>query len=162
QNLIPFLEAVRRQIIQASPRIAIAQSTTMDLELTRAIGPVRQGMNLVSLLTGLALLLGAIGIYGGMPHFVLRRTRDWGIKIPLGMGRRQVVCSVVRRGSGLVAMGIGVGLAGFLLVGRLLRPLIYGIGASDPAAIAIAASALMLVGVVAAFLPAARAGRTDP
>jgi ABC-type antimicrobial peptide transport system permease subunit len=162
QDLLPFLETVRQTITEASPRVAIAQSTTMDLEVARAVGPVRQVMTLVSLLTGLALLLGAIGIYGVMSHFVLRRKRDWGIKIALGLAPRQVVSSVVGRGSSLVAAGIGIGLGGFLLLGRLLRPFIYGIGASDPAAIAIAAVALMLVGVVAAFLPAARAGRTDP
>lgn len=162
QNPLPFLATVRRTITEASPRVAIAQSTTMDLEVARAVGPVRQVMTLVSLLTGLALLLGAIGIYGVMSHFVLRRKRDWGIKIALGLAPRQVVSSVVGRGSSLVATGIGVGLGGFLLLGRLLRPFIYGIGASDPAAITVAAAALMLVGVVAAFLPAARAGRTDP
>lgn len=162
QDLVPFLETVRRTINEASPRIAIAQASTMDMEVARAVGPVRQVMTLVSLLTGLALLLGAIGIYGVMSHFVLRRKRDWGIKLALGLAPRQVVSSVVGRGTRLVAAGIGIGLAGFLLVGRLLRPLIYGIGAADPAAIAIAAGALMLVGVVAAFLPAARAGRTDP
>lgn len=162
QNLLPYLEAARRVITEASPRIAIAQSTTMDLEVARAVGPVRQVMTLVSMLTSLALLLGAIGIYGVMSHFVLRRKRDWGIKIALGLAPRQVMSSVVGRGASLVAIGIGVGLAGFLLLGRLLRPLIYGIGSSDPAAIVLAASVLLLVGVAAAFLPAARAGRTDP
>lgn len=162
QDLIPFLNAVRRQIVAASPRIAIAQSTTMDMEVARAVGPVRQVMTLVSLLTGLALLLGAIGVYGVMSHFVLRRKRDWGIRIALGLAPGQVVSSVVGRGFSLVAAGVGCGLVGFLFLGRLLRPLIYGIGASDPAAIAIAATALMIVGVVAALVPAARAGRTDP
>jgi hypothetical protein len=162
QNPVPFLETVRRTITQAAPRVAIAQATTMDQELARAVGPVRQVMTLVSLLTGLALLLGAIGIYGVMSHFVLRRKRDWGIRIALGLRPSRVISSVVGRGSTLVAFGIALGLGGFLLLGRLLRPLIYGIGATDPAAIAIAAAALLLVGICAAFLPAARASRTDP
>lgn len=159
---VPSLEAVRRAIHETSPRVAIAQSTSMDNEVARAVGPVRQIMSLVSLLTGLALLLGAIGIYGVMSHFVSRRKRDWGIRIALGQRPNQVVTTVVRHGAALVAVGVGIGLLSFLGAGRLLRPLIYGIGAADPASIAMAAAALMLVGVFAAWLPAARAGRTDP
>jgi ABC-type antimicrobial peptide transport system permease subunit len=97
-----------------------------------------------------------------MSHLVMRRKRDWGIRIALGLPPSKVVSSVVGRGSSLVAIGVGIGLGGFLLLGRLLRPFIYGIGAADPAAIAMAAGVLMLVGAVAAFLPAARAARTDP
>jgi ABC-type antimicrobial peptide transport system permease subunit len=134
----------------------------MDQELAHAVGPVRQVMTLLSLLTGLALLLGAVGIYGVMSHFVLRRKRDWGIRIALGLRPSRVISDIVGRGATLAAVGIVLGLGGFLALGRLLKPLIYGIGPSDPTAIAIAAVTLLLVGVLAAFLPAARASRTDP
>jgi predicted permease len=159
---LPMLTSVRRAINETSPRVAIAQASTMEHQVALAIGPVRQIMSLVSLLTGLALLLGAIGIYGVMSHFVSRRKRDWGIRIALGQRPNHVISTVVRHGSALVGIGIGIGLVSFLAVGRLLRPLIYGIGAADPASISAAALALLLVGVFAAWLPAARASRTDP
>lgn len=162
QDPVPLLETVRRTLTEAAPRVAIAQTTTLDQELANAMGPVRQVLTLVSLLTGLALLLGAIGIYGVMSHFVLRRKRDWGIRLALGLRPSRIIASVVGQGSALVALGIACGLISFLFLGRLLRPLIYGIGAADPAAIMVAAAALLLVGLVAALLPAARASRTDP
>lgn len=159
---LPDLERVRRLVQEVAPRVAVSQATTMEEEVTRAMGPVRQLLALVSILTALALLLGAIGIYGVMAHFVARRKRDWGIRIALGLRPGRAVSNVVGRGLGLVASGIALGLLAFLLLGRLLRPFVYGIGATDPAAIALAAAVLLLVGVAAALVPAARAGRTDP
>jgi ABC-type antimicrobial peptide transport system permease subunit len=119
-------------------------------------------MTLVSLLTTLALVLGAIGIYGVISHFVARRKRDWGIRIALGLRPSRVVGGVVRRGASLVVAGIAIGLAAFVLFARLLSSLIYGVGATDPLAIAAAVVALLMVGVLAALVPATRASRTDP
>jgi ABC-type antimicrobial peptide transport system permease subunit len=134
----------------------------MEQVLARAVGPVRQIMTLVALLTGLALVLGAIGIYGVISHFVSRRKRDWGIRIALGLSPSRVIGGVVRRGATLVVAGIGIGLVAFVMLARLLSSLIYGVGATDPLAIAAATVALLVVGVLAALLPAARASRTDP
>jgi predicted permease len=159
---VTLLETVRRTIVEAAPRVAVAEATTMDQVLALAVGPARQIMTLVTLLTGLALLLGAIGIYGVMSHFVARRKRDWGIRIALGLNPAKVVSGVVGRGSRLVALGVVLGLSGFVLLGKFLKPLIYGIGPTDPAALAGATLGLLVVGVVAALLPATRASRTDP
>ena len=119
-------------------------------------------MTLVSLLTALALLLGGIGIYGVISHFVARRKRDWGIRIALGLSPSRVVGGVVGRGTTLVVVGISIGVLAFVVFARLLSSLIYGVGATDPLAIAAAVGALLMVGVLAALVPAARASRTDP
>ncbi|HEV8364869.1 MAG TPA: FtsX-like permease family protein [Gemmatimonadaceae bacterium] len=116
----------------------------------------------MSLLTALALVLGAIGIYGVVSHFVVRRRRDWGIRMSLGLSPSRVVGGVVRRSATLVAVGVSIGLLAFVVFARLLSSLIYGVGATDPLAIAAAVVALRTVGVLAALVPAARAGRTDP
>jgi putative ABC transport system permease protein len=156
------LPGVRAALTRVAPRVAIQETTTLEQELARAVGPVRRIMMLVALLTAMAVLLGAIGIYGVMSHFVSRRRRDWGIRIALGLSPARVLSGVVVRGTSLVGIGIGIGLAGFVLLARLLTSLIYGVGSTDPLAIGGAAVVLMVVGAVAALVPALRASQTDP
>ncbi|MFI5243896.1 MAG: FtsX-like permease family protein, partial [Gemmatimonadales bacterium] len=157
-----LLPSVRSAIRRAAPRVAIEETTTMDGVLARAVGPVRQIVRLVALLTALALVLGAIGIYGVMSHFVSRRKRDWGIRIALGLSPARVLAGVVGRATALVAAGIGFGLVAFVLVARFLTSLIYGVGRSDPVALTAAIAGLLLVGVAATLVPAVRASATDP
>jgi hypothetical protein len=157
--LLPAVQAAMRQV---APRVAVQEATTMDEVLAMAVGPVRQIMALVAPLTSLALVLGAVGIYGVMSHFVARRRRDWGIRIALGLNPARVLSGVVGHGISLIALGIGFGLGAFMLLARLLTSLIYGIGTTDPVAIGGAVVALALVGAVAALVPAVRASRTDP
>ena len=162
QKPVALLTSVRAAITRADPRVAIQEATTMEQVLARAAGPAKQVLTLVTLLTTLALVLGAIGIYGVMSHFVARRQRDWGIRIALGLSPARVLSGVVGHSTSLVGIGIGLGLAVFVVLARLLTTLIYGIGTTDPLAIGWSVVALLVVGVVAAFLPALRASRTDP
>lgn len=157
-----ILDPARRAIQRALPQVAIQDQTTMASVFDRAIGPARQVMALLTLLGGLALALGAIGVYGVVSHFVARRRRDWAIRLALGMSPVRVVGQIVSRGGALVAAGIVVGLAGFLLLARLLASLLYGVGTADPLSIAGAAAILLGTGLLAALLPARRASRIDP
>jgi ABC-type antimicrobial peptide transport system permease subunit len=162
QQPVALLPSVRSAITTANPRVAIQEATTMEQVLARAAGPAKQVLTLVTLLTTLALLLGAIGIYGVMSHFVARRQRDWGIRIALGLSPARVLSGVVGHCTSLVGIGIGLGLLGFVLLARLLTSLVYGISTTDPLAVGGSIVALMAVGIVAALLPALRASRTDP
>jgi ABC-type antimicrobial peptide transport system permease subunit len=126
------------------------------------MGPVCQVVVLLSLLAALALLLGAVGVYGVISHFVLRRSRDYGIRLALGQPPALVVRQVVARGTTLVAVGSAIGLIASLAVTRLLASMLYGVEAIDPVSIAGAVTVLLVVGVLAAFVPARRASLTDP
>jgi ABC-type antimicrobial peptide transport system permease subunit len=128
----------------------------------KAVGPARQVMTLLTLLTAIALVLGAIGIYGVISHFVTRRRRDYGVRIALGQSATAVIRQVVGRGAMLVAIGSVIGIAGALVLARLLATLLYGVGAADPLAMGAAIGALAAVGLAAAYIPARRASRTDP
>jgi ABC-type antimicrobial peptide transport system permease subunit len=119
-------------------------------------------MLLLGLLTALAVVLGAVGVYGVISHFVLRRRREWAIRLALGLAPRQVVGSVMQRGARLVAGGIVIGVAGAVALARLVDTLLYGVSADDPLALATAAVVLLLVGLLSALLPAWRASRTPP
>lgn len=157
-----LVDIVRRTAQRLAPRIAVDQATTMERVHDLALGPVRQIMSLVTVLTLLALLLGAVGIYGVTAHLVARRKRDWGIRIALGLAPSRVLSGIVRHGSTLVIAGIVVGVGTFIIAARLLSSLLYGVGTADPLSIAAASLSLLAVGVVAALIPAARASRTDP
>ena len=155
------LEAAQR-IIRANSGVAVQEATTMQRIFDRAVGPVRQVLTLFAILTGVALVLGAVGVYGVISHFVWRRKRDWGIRIALGLAPARVMRAVVGRGAWLLAGGILAGLLGAVALARLGAAFLYGVGAADPVSLASASAALLLVGLAAAAIPAWRASRTDP
>jgi predicted permease len=157
-----LLEPARRVLQQRVSAMAIQEMTTMDLVLAQAVGPARQVMLLLGLLTTLAVVLGAVGVYGVISHFVLRRRREWAIRLALGLGPTQVVGNVLQRGARLVGGGIAIGVGSAAALARLVDALLYGVGPGDPLALAAAAAVLLLVGVLAALLPAWRASRTPP
>jgi predicted permease len=156
------LPLIQSTIHHAAPSIAIQNATTMSKDIDRAVGPARQVMFLLGLLTSLALTLGAIGIYGVVAQFVRRRGREWAIRMALGLSPGRVVRYVLSRGSRLVAIGVVIGLAGTLIMAKLVRPFLYGISSGDPAALTIAIGTLVLVGIAASAIPAYRAARVDP
>ncbi|HEX2187295.1 MAG TPA: ADOP family duplicated permease [Longimicrobiaceae bacterium] len=156
------LEAARGVVRRVAPGAALQTTMTLEQVFSEAVGPARQVMSLLALLGGLAMVLGAIGVYGIVSHLVNRQKRDWGIRIALGLQPRRVVAQVVRGGGALVASGIVLGAAAFLATARWLASFLYGVGAADPLAMAAAAGVLLLAGLVAAFVPAWRASRTDP
>ncbi len=161
-DALTIIESARSTLRQVAPDVAIREATTMDRVFAEAVGPVRQIMSLLSLLTALALVLGAIGVYGVISHFVHRRRRDWGIRIALGLTPSKVIGQVVGRGTALVAVGIVLGILAALASAKLLGSLLYGVGATDPLALAGATATLLAVGVLAAYIPAWRASRVDP
>jgi hypothetical protein len=161
-NEASLLDDVRRTINRVAPEFAVQQTTTMSRIMDVAVGPARQVMTLLALLSGLALVLGAVGIYGVISHFALRRKRDWAIRVALGLPGSRVVTSIVGQGVLLVAAGIALGAIGTIVLSRLLTSFLYGVSKVDPLAFTAASAALLAVGVVAAFVPARRAGSVDP
>ena len=97
-----LLEPARRTIERVAPDVAVQQTTTMRRVLDTAIGPARQVVLLLSLLTALALTLGAVGIYGVIAHFAARRRREWAIRVALGLSASRVIAHVVGHGVLLV------------------------------------------------------------
>jgi ABC-type antimicrobial peptide transport system permease subunit len=157
-----LLEPARLTTARVVPGAAVQQTTTMHRVLDTAIGPARQVVLLLSLMTALSLILGAIGVYGVIAHYAARRRRDWAIRVALGLPGSRVISHVVGHGALLVTAGIVVGVAGAAMLTRLLSSFLYGVSAIDPVAFVTAGAALLAVGTVAAFVPAWRAGMADP
>ena len=161
-NVAALVRAARDTIERESRQLAVQETTTLANIFDRAVGPVGQIVTLIGVLTMLALVLGAVGVYGVISHFVQRRSREFAIRLALGQRPGQVVRHIVGRGAALVGVGAASGIVGALLLARFLTSLLYGIEASDPLAIGGAVVVLLIVGMAAAFLPARRASLTDP
>lgn len=156
------LENARSMIQRAGSQLAVQKSMTLKGVFELALGAAAQVVTLLTVLAGLALVLGAVGVYGVMSHYVARRSRDYGICIALGRMPSDVVRQVVGRGAALVGAGGAIGVAAAIAATKVLSTLLYGVTATDPVSLASAIVVLLLVGILAAFLPARRASLTDP
>jgi predicted permease len=110
----------------------------------------------------LALILGAVGVYGVLSYAVAQQTRELGVRIALGAPRWVVARRVVARGTGLAIAGIALGVAAALALSRFLGSLLFGIGARDPTTFIGIPVVLLVVAVAAAYIPARKATRVDP
>ena len=161
-NVAPLAKAARETIEREGRQLAVQQTTTLRHIFDLAVGPAGRVVTLVSVLTALALVLGAVGVYGVISHFVQRRTREFAIRLALGQTPWRIVRQIVGRGAALVAVGSVLGMVLAVLVTRLLTSLLYGVAAGDPLSMGGAAATLLVVGLLAALLPARRASLTDP
>jgi ABC-type antimicrobial peptide transport system permease subunit len=119
-------------------------------------------MQLLSFFAGLALLLAAIGLYGLLAYTVVQRMREIGVRVALGAQPRQVLGATMREGLRLVLAGLIAGAAGAWALTRVMRKLLYGVEATDPAMFVAAAILLVAVGLLACYVPARRAAKIDP
>ena len=107
-------------------------------------------------------MLGVVGVYGVTAYLVTQRTREVGVRLALGAQPSQVVGLVVRQGMVVAAVGLGGGLAGALVAGRLMRGLLYGVSPYDAATLAGVTTVIALATLAANWVPALRAARVDP
>jgi putative ABC transport system permease protein len=154
--------AVRREVQAIDPEQPIAQVTTMEENISNSLAARRLTMTLLGAFAGLALVLASVGLYGVMALSVTQRTRELGIRLALGAPRRNVFRLVLGQGAMLVSLGIGLGLLGALAASRALSSVLYGVGALDLSALAIAIFSLAFVALLACWLPARRATLVDP
>ncbi len=154
--------AVRNAVHQVDPRLPLAAVQTMDDVVTASLGRPRFLFALAATFALVALVLGALGLYGVLSYGVARRTREIGLRVALGARRREVASLILREGGALVGWGIAFGLAGALLLGRLLRGLLFGVAPLDPVTLVAAPLALAAAATLAVWIPARRAAGLDP
>ncbi len=117
---------------------------------------------MLSIAAAVALALGLVGIYGAISYVVSQRTREIGVRIALGADRRDVSWMVLRQGMILTSIGVVVGLVAAVGLTRLMSSLLYGVEATDPVTFGVVVVVLVAVALIASYLPALRASRTDP
>jgi putative ABC transport system permease protein len=153
---------VREAVQSVDPDQPISAVANMEDLLSRSVGQRRLSMMLLSLFSGIALVLASIGIYGVMSYSVTQRSRELGVRIALGADRSDVLRLVLRQGMGLALAGIGIGLAAALGLTRLIESQLYGVAATDPTTFAVVAAVLAATALLANLIPAIRAMRMDP
>jgi putative ABC transport system permease protein len=140
----------------------ISQVRTMDEILGAAVTRPRFNMILLGGFALLALGLGAVGIYGVIAYAVTQRTREIGIRMALGARGGDVMKMLLKQGMALTLIGVAIGLAASLALTRLMKTLLYGVSATDPAPFTAVALLLTLVALPACWIPARRATKVDP
>jgi putative ABC transport system permease protein len=153
---------VRNEIRAIDKTVMISQSTTLDSVLDNGVAQRRFQTWLLTLFSVIALLLAAIGIYGLIHQFVALRTREIGTRMALGAQTIDVLRLIVAQGMRLALPGIGVGLLAAFGLTRVLTSLLYGVTSTDPTTFILAPVSLMLVALLACYLPARRAAKLDP
>jgi putative ABC transport system permease protein len=158
-SLIP---QARRVIHEVNPDIAINEIQPMDEVISEALWQRRLWGALFALFAGVALLLAAVGIYGVMSYLVSQRTREIGVRIALGAQTSDVLRLIVGQGLKVVFIGVAIGLLAALALSRLVKSLLFDVTATDPLTFVAVSLLLVCVAVVACFIPARRATKTDP
>ncbi len=153
---------VRRAVQSIDRDLPVDQVQTLDAVVASSLAQNRVKTLLIGIFGALALLLAAVGIYGLVSYTVVQRTHEIGIRVALGAGSGQVLGMVISQGMGLVAVGLGVGLAVSWLARRLVADQLFGVSAADPLTYGGVCLALGTVALLANWLPARRATRVDP
>ena len=157
-----LLPEVRRIVSEVDPRVVLATPRRLEDEFSRSLIEERTMVKFVGSLSGIALLLAAVGLYGVMAYATRQRTTEIGVRLALGATPASILNMIVLRGVRLVAIGAAVGLAGALVAVRFVRVLLFGVEPTDPITWIAVSAVLMLVALVACALPARRAMRIDP
>jgi predicted permease len=158
-SLVPEVRAALRA---HDPGLPSADFYPLERLIDNAVAPRRLITRLLGLFSGLALALAALGLYGVIAYSVVQRRQEIGIRMAIGARRAQVLGLVMASGLKLVAVGIVLGLVSALALTRLLRAMLFGVTAHDPAAYGVNVALLLVVAALACALPALRASRLDP
>jgi putative ABC transport system permease protein len=154
--------SVQRVVSEMDKDIPVTRIRTMRDLMFRQLSQPRFTMVLLSSFAGLALILTIVGLYGVMTYSVTKRTREIGVRMALGAERASVLSMVLRDAGILVAAGIAVGIAAALASASILENMLYGVKARDPIVMVAVCSAVAVVGLAAAYIPARRAATVDP
>ena len=153
---------VRELVRQVAPEAPVYRENTMEFLARRSMQQLSLPMMTLGILAGLALLLGAIGLYGVLSYVVAERTREIGLRMALGATASAVQRMVVSQGARVVLVGVVIGVAVAVASTRLLGSLLYGVKPVDPIVFATMSAVMVAIGVLASYIPARRASSVNP
>jgi putative ABC transport system permease protein len=161
-NLVGLNADVKRIIHGVDKDLYVPTLQPMTAFVDTHLAQPRFNMMLLAVFAGVAMVLAAIGIYGVIAYSVTQRTREIGIRMALGAQKTQMLGMVLRQSMMLVVLGIGIGFIVALLSTRVLKSLLYGVGANDISIYAVVIMLLSLAALLASYVPARRAMKVDP
>jgi len=157
-----MLSSTKSELYNLDPDLPMYHLRTMEQRVNESLARRRFSTFLLGIFASVALTLATIGIYGVMAYLVNQGTRELGIRIALGASQRNIVTLVVRQGMTLAFSGVMIGLAAAFPLTRLIRSMLFGVGATDPTTFVGISSLLAMIALLASYLPAQRAARIDP
>ena len=154
--------SIRQVVTSIDPELPFFAVKPMQQRVDESLVSRRTPMLLASVFGGIALFLAAVGIYGVLAFQVAQRRKEIGIRMALGSDGRRIFGLIVTEGLWLLALGVGVGLAGAFGIRRAMETQLFGVQAMDPTVIALVTGVLGVVAFLACAVPAHRASRIDP
>jgi predicted permease len=154
--------SVRQIIREVDPDQPVSNVATMAELLGTEASQRRMGMIMLAGFAALALLLASLGIYGVLAYFVTQHTNEIGVRQALGATPRNILFLVLRKGMGLTLIGVVIGMAAAFALTRLMSSLLFGVTAADPLTFASVPLLLVMVALLACYIPARRATKVDP
>lgn len=159
---LQLISSIRRELNSIDSNLPLSRVSTMKQLMLDSLGEPRVYTVLLGLFAAVALLLAGLGIYGVMAYTVAQRTHEIGIRLALGAQRADVLRLIIGQGMALALLGLGLGLLGAFGLTRLMKKLLFGVGATDPLTFVGVAALLSAVAVLACWIPARRASRVAP
>jgi predicted permease len=157
------LAANLRSIVGSlAPDTPVSDIRTGEAAIAESLARPRFTAFLVAVFAAMALLLGAIGVYGVLAYAVGRRTQEFAVRLALGADASVVLRGVLAEGARLTIVGVAVGLAGAMMATRVLSRLLFGVAPTDPITLGAVTVVLLVVGLLASYVPARRAMHVDP
>jgi putative ABC transport system permease protein len=153
---------VQKEVSELDPELPVYRVRTMTEVMGESVARRRVALVLLAAFAGLALLLASVGIYGVTSYLANQRQREIGLRIALGSRRSQVLQLIIGQGMATIAIGLLIGLVPALLLTRLMSGLLFDVRPADPLALGGSAVLLLVVALVANFIPARRASRVNP
>jgi putative ABC transport system permease protein len=157
-----LIGSVRRAAAAVDPDVVVRALSTAEGWMAANIARQAFIMTLLTIFSGVALVLAALGLYGVVAYSVTQRTPELGIRMALGARTADVVALVAQSAIALVGIGLVIGAGGAFVLGRTMRSLLYGIGPNDPGTLLTVVGVLAVVAALASYVPARRAARVDP
>jgi putative ABC transport system permease protein len=154
--------AVRQAVNEVDKSVPVSQVRPMDKVVSESITQPRFNLFLLGLFGAVAMILSAAGIYGVTAYTVTQRTHELGIRIALGAQVGDVLKMILGQGMSVIGIGLVIGLAAAFALMRLLRSLLFGVGENDPLTFVAITVGLILVALIACYIPARRATKVDP
>jgi putative ABC transport system permease protein len=153
---------LRRVVASLNPDVPTSEMQMLGKVVSRSLEAPRSTMSLFAIFAALALVLGAVGIYGVISYSVIQRTSEIGIRLALGAQKSDVMRIVMGQGARVALGGVGIGMAGALGLTRFLSSLLYGVKPADPLTFIVVSLFLTNVALLASYIPARRATKVDP
>jgi putative ABC transport system permease protein len=157
-----FAEAVKQAVWKLDAQLPVTKVRSMAEVMALSLAERSFNLLLLGVFAAVALALAASGIYGVISYGVTQRRREIGVRMALGAEPRDVLALVVKQGAALASLGLALGLAGAFGMTRLMKTLLFGVSATDPATFAAVALLLAVVALAACWIPARRAAKVDP